>query len=333
MSTITTRLRARTRDVVELAERREILASAALLIAFGAMTGDWSLASYIVMFGLFAIAYNFCLGQTGILTFGHAAFFGLGAYGYGLFVFHTGVGPWGAWAGVAVGVVLAAVAGLAIGALSVRLAGTYLALLTLAIAQAIWFVAFQARDLTGGDDGLLGIERPAVEIPGVVEFDLGDPFVFFFFALVVLLLSMAVLSRIRQSHFGRVLVAIRENEDRAAYLGYDTYRYKLGSFTVSAGFSGLAGVLYPILLSIVSLQTLHWLLSGEVNFWVILGGVNTFAGPILGTGVYLVLRDWATQFTDSWKIPVGLLIVGIVLFAPEGILRKLRGLLVPGDRS
>lgn len=324
MSARIDRLRAWIRLIVSLAEQRQILASAVVLVAFGVLTGDWSLAGFIVMFGLFAIAYNFCLGQTGILTFGHAAFFGLGAYGYGLFVVHTGVGPWGAWIGVLAGVVIAAIGGLAIGALSVRLTGTYLALLTLAIAQALWFVAFQARSWTGGDDGLLGIQRPAVEIPGVYQVNLADSTMFFLFALVILVLSMIVLNHIRKSHFGRVLIAIRENENRAKYLGYNTYQYKLGSFVVSAGFSGLAGVLYPILLSIVSLQTLHWLLSGEVNFWVILGGMNTFAGPILGTGVYLTLRDVATQLTESWKIPVGLLIILIVLFAPEGILLKIR---------
>jgi branched-chain amino acid transport system permease protein len=332
MSATSNGLRTWISKLVTLAEERQILASAVVLLAFVLVTGDWSLAGYIVMFGLFAIAYNFCLGRTGILTFGHAAFFGLGAYGYGLFVVHTGVGPWGAWIGVVLGVIMAAIGGLAIGALAVRLSGTYLALLTLAIAQAMWFVAFQARSWTGGDDGLLGIERPAVEIPGIYEVDLADPTMFFLFGLVILVLSMTALNHIQNSHFGRVLVAIRENENRAKYLGYDTYRYKLGSFVVSAGFSGLAGVLYPILLSIVSLQTLHWLLSGEVNFWVILGGLNTFAGPILGTGVYLTLRDAATQLTDSWKIPVGLLIILIVLYAPEGILLKIKEKLPGAER-
>lgn len=327
MVSLAYRLQRRTRDVVEFAEQREILSSLVLITLFALMTGDWSLSSYIVMYGLFAIAYNFCLGQTGLLTFGHAAFFGLGAYGYALFVVHSGVTGFGPWLGILVGMGLAAFGGLIIGALALRLGGTYLALVTLAIAQAIWFVAFQLRSWTGGDDGLVGVERPAVEIPGVFSINLADPMMFFFFALAILTVSMVILDRLRRSNFGRVLIAIRENENRAKFLGYDTYRYKLGAFVVSAGFSGLAGVLYPIFLSIVTLQTLHWLLSGEVNFWVILGGLHTFVGPILGTGVYIVLRDWSTELTSYWRIPVGLLIVLIVLYAPEGMLLKIRQIL------
>lgn len=323
-STATIGVRTRLRGLIETAQDHEILSSLVLVTLFAVFTGDFSLASYVAMYGLFAVAYNFCLGRTGLLTFGHAAFFGLGAYGYGLFVVHLGLGSLGAWAGILVGMATAALGGLVVGALALRLGGTYLALVTLAIAQAIWYVAFQLRGLTGGDDGLSGIERPLVGIPGIFEVNLGRPSAFFFFALVTLGVSMVIIDRIRQSNFGRVLVAIRENENRAKFLGYDTYRYKLGAFTVSAAFSGLAGVLYPIFLSIVTLQTLHWLLSGEVNFWVILGGMHTFAGPILGTAVYLVLRDWSTAVTENWRIPVGLVIVFIVLFAPEGLLVKIR---------
>lgn len=330
-ASLPTRLRTRTRRLVETARERQILTSLVLVTLFAIFTGDFSLASYIAMYGLFAVAYNFCLGRTGLLTFGHAAFFGLGAYGYGLFVVHLGLGEVGAWAGILVGMATAALGGLVVGALALRLGGTYLALVTLAIAQAIWYVAFQLRGLTGGDDGLIGIQRPLVGIPGVFEFNLGRPSTFFFFALVVLGVSMVVIDRVRQSNFGRVLVAIRENENRAKFLGYDTYRYKLGAFTISAAFSGLAGVLYPIYLSIVTLKTLHWLLSGEVNFWVILGGLHTFAGPILGTAVYLALRDWSTALTENWRIPVGLVIVVIVLFAPEGLLVKIRNYLQTED--
>lgn len=334
-STVTARERIReaSRNVVDAAQRREILSSLAIITLFAMLTGDFSLASYIAMYGLFAVAYNFCLGRTGLLTFGHAAFFGLGAYGYGLFVVHSGITGYGVWLGIGVGVLAAAVGGLIIGALALRLHGTYLALVTLAIAQAFWYAAFQLRGITGGDDGLLGISRPPIGIPGVFEFELSDPTNFFVFALVVLGLSLFAIHRIRESNFGRVLVAIRENENRAKFLGYDTYDYKLGAFVVSAAFSGLAGVLYPIYLSIVSLQTLHWLLSGEVNFWVILGGVHTFVGPILGTAVYLLLKEWSTALTENWRIPVGILIMAIVLFAPEGLLVKVRESLQPEEKE
>lgn len=317
--------------VGEVATDHKILSSLAAILAFTLFTGDWSLSSYIVMYGLFAVAYNFCLGQTGLLSFGHAAFFGLGAYGYGIVVVTAGLTGYAAWLGVLTGVGAAVLGGLLVGLLALRLRGTYLALATLAVAQTFWYAAFQLRSWTGGDDGLIGVERPELAIPGLFDITLADPMMFFFFALVVLGLSMVVIDRLRNSNFGRVLVAIRENENRAKFLGYNTYHYKTGAFVVSAGFSGLAGVLYPLFLSIVSLQTLHWLLSGEVNFWVILGGLHTFVGPLLGTAVYVVLKETSSQLTSLWRMPVGALIILMVLYAPEGMLVRIRKYLMEGS--
>lgn len=298
-----------------------------LILLFAFVSTDWSLAGFIIMYSLFAIGYNFALGRTGILTFGHAAFFGIGAYGYGLIVFHGDITGYAIWLAVLAALGLAALAGLVIGALVLRLGGTYLALVTLAIAQALWFLAYVVRGVTGGDDGLIGVARPPVEIPGVFDVNLANPQMFVYFSLVFLIISLGILLYIGRSNFGQVLVAIRENENRATFLGYNTYRYKLAAFSISALFSGLAGILYPILLGVVSPATLFWMLSGEVNFWVLLGGIGTLVGPIIGTGIYLILREWISAATEIWRIPVGAIIIFMVLYAPEGILPKVRNIL------
>lgn len=310
--------------VVSFVQRRETLCLVGLLLLFPFVTADWSLATFILIYGLFAMAYNICLGEAGILTFGHAAFFGLGAYGCGLLVVHLGLDQMAAWAGLVVGVLVAALGGLVIGGLALRRAGTYLALITLGFAQMLWFIVFQWRSFTGGDDGLVGVPTPALGVPGVfvLEFRYQGPF--FLLILAIFTLSLVAMKRLRNSNFGRTLNAIRENENRAEFLGYDVYRYKLAAFVVSAAFAGLAGSLYPFFLNVVGLNTLHWQLSGEVNFWVLLGGVNTFVGPVIGTGLFLLLRDTISVWTSHWQLPVGLLFIAIVLFFPEGLIGDLK---------
>jgi branched-chain amino acid transport system permease protein len=309
---------------VQFARERELVALTVLLVALPLVTGNWSLSTYILIYGLFAVAYNICLGETGVLTFGHAAFFGLGAYGTGSLLVVLDFPATLAWVGLAFGVLLAALGGLVIGGLALRRRGTYLALITLAFAQMLWFIAFQWRSVTGGDDGLVGVPTPALGLPGspIVEFN--GQIAFYALALVIFLVSMVLLRRVRNSHFGKTLNAIRENENRAEFLGYDTYRYRLGAFVVSAAFSGVAGALYPLFLNIVGLNTLHWRFSGEVIFFVLLGGVSTFTGPVLGAGIFLFIRDGISTLTEFWQLPVGLLFVVIVLYFPEGVLGTLR---------
>lgn len=315
-------------QIQDVYERRPILVLGVFLLALPFVTTNFSLSTHVLVFALFAMAYNISLGETGLLTFGHAAFFGLGAYGAGMFLSHLSIPQWLGLISLAFGVGLALVGGLLVGLLSLRRKGSYLALITLAFAQMIYFVAFQWESLTGGDDGLFGISSPEIGIPGVFLMAVDDSIAgiipgkvtFYVFVLTVVLLGIWGIMLIKQSHFGRALNAIRENENRARYLGYDVYRYKLAAFTVSAGFAGLAGALYPIYLNFVGLSTLHWVLSGEVNFFVLLGGIHSFGGPVIGTIVYFFLSDGISAFTRHWQLPVGAILIGIVLFFPNGIL-------------
>ena len=320
-------------QAIEFARSKELITLTVLLILFPFITGNWSLSTYILIYGLFAVAYNLCLGETGVLTFGHAAFFGLGAYGTGSIMVNLGIPPTLGWFAFAFGVLLAAFGGLIIGGLSLRRQGTYLALITLAFAQMLWFIAFQWRSVTGGDDGLVGVESPAIGLPGTPIIEFNNQIMFYILSLIIFTISMILLRRVQRSHFGKILNAIRENNNRAEFLGYNTYRYRLAAFVVSAAFSGIAGALYPFFLNIVGLNTLHWQLSGEVNFFVLLGGINTFVGPVIGAGVFLLIRDVISTWIEYWQLPVGLLFIVIVLYFPEGIVGSLQNRLDDRDEA
>lgn len=308
-------------------QKHPILILGAFLLLMPFATTNFSLSTHILVFALFAMAYNVSLGETGLLTFGHAAFFGLGAYGSGMYLAHVNLPPWLGLISLLTGMGLALFGGIIIGLLSLRRKGSYLALITLAFAQMIYFIFFQGGDLTGGDDGLFGITPPEIGIPGVFLFALNDDIWIlpgeltqYLFILVVVLLAVWALLKLKQSHFGHALNAIRENENRARYLGYNVFNYKLAAFSVSALFSGLAGALYPIYLNFVGLSTLNWTLSGEVNFFVLMGGMQTVTGPIVGAIAYFFLSDTMSIATQHWQLPVGLILIGIVLYFPEGIL-------------
>ena len=318
----------RVTTALEFVKGREIQLLVAGLFLVPVVTGNFQLSTHILIFGLFAMGYNISLGETGMLTFGHAAFFGLGAYGAGLFLVHVNPPPWLGFLGILVGVLLATLGGLVIGLLSLRRRGTYLALITLAFQQMIYFIIFQWEGLTGGDDGLFGIAKPTIGIPGVfiLRFDdvlgglIEGNMIFYWFVLFVFGLALLAMRYIKRSHFGHVLNAIRENEDRAKFLGYDIQRYRLAAFVVSAAFSGLGGALYPMYLNFVGISTLNWVLSGEVNFFVLLGGMGAFLGPAIGTFSYYWIVETLSSITEYWHIPVGLILIGIVLFLPEGML-------------
>lgn len=322
----------------QFGQGREVLLVALLLLIIPLVTTNFSLSTHILIFGLFAMGYNLSLGETGMLTFGHAAFFGLGAYGSGLFLAHLSPPPWLGFVCLITGTALAMIGGFVIGLLSLRRRGTYLALITLAFAEMIYFIAFQWTSVTGGDDGLFGVMTPELGIPGVfmISFSGGllpGNVTFYFFAFLIFMLSLGTLRRIKRSNLGRALNAIRENENRARFLGYNVDRYRLTAFTLSAAFSGLAGALYAPYLNYVGLSTLHWVLSGEVNFYVLLGGIGSYVGAIVGTFVYFWLSDTISTLTDHWHLPMGLILIGIVLYFPEGVVGTLREYLGQAPRA
>ncbi len=282
-----------------------------------------ALATQVLIFGLFALGFNVLYGYTGLLSFGHAAYYGLGAYGTGIALAKLRVDS--IWLGLLAGLVLAAVGGAVIGYLCLRRRGIYFAMLTLAFAQLLYFVGFHLSEVTGGDDGLRGIPTLPVRIPGVGAISLDSSLAFYYFAFVIVAFAMFALKRILDSPFGAVLQAIRENGERAQACGYNVNRIRWLSFVFSASFAGLAGALDAMRLSVVPIESLYWTTSGQAVIMTLLGGAGTFFGPFVGAGTYLVLEDRLSVITESWPLVVGAIFMAFVLFLPQGIWGTLLG--------
>jgi branched-chain amino acid transport system permease protein len=303
-----------------------------LLLAGGlvvALALPWVLyppvAMDIACWALFAVAVDLLLGYTGLLSFGHAAFWGGAAYLAGLIALHGGMPFPVAVIGGALG---AAVLALPIGYLSVRLRGIYFAMVTLAFAQTVYFIANQWRDVTGGENGLQGVPK---ELFGL---DLSDPFFFYYAGLPFVLAGLWLAWRIVRSPFGRVLVAIRDNPARARALGYPVDRYKLAAFVLSAALSGLAGGLFAISHGFASLQEVYWTTSGKAVMMVVLGGIGTLWGGVVGAGLVVELEDYlATAGFEEIGIVTGTVFVIIVLVFRRGVWGTARQLLRGRTRS
>lgn len=288
-----------------------------------------ALAAQVLTYGLFALGFNIIYGYTGLLSFGHAAFWGLGAYGTGITLAKLG---WTSlWAGLAMGVLAALVAGVVVGYLCLRRRGIYFAMLTLAFGQMIFFSAFHLSDWTGGDDGLRGIPRLPAEFPGIA-IPLDTPLNLYFFMMAVVTLMLVGLKRILESPFGAVLQAIRENQSRAEACGYDVRRVKLLSFTLSALFAGVAGALEAIRLNFVPIDALYWTTSAQVVIMTLLGGAGTFFGPFVGAAVLLLLEDRLSLVMESWSLVIGVIFITFVVFLPKGIWGTLLARLHRSDR-
>ena len=274
----------------------------------------------ITCWALFAMALDLLLGFCGLLSFGHAAFWGASAYATGLVAIHTGLPfPVAVLAGALVAMALA----LPIGWLSVRRTGIYFAMVTLAFAQTIYFIVNQWGSVTGGENGLQGVPR---ELGGV---DLSDPFVFYYWALPVVLLGIAAAWRVVHSPFGRVLVAIRDNPARVRALGYPVERYEVLAIVLSAGLAGLAGGLFAVGHGFASLQEVYWTTSGKVVIMTVLGGIGTLWGPIIGAALLVLLEDQlATAGFDGINLVTGLVFVVVVLLFRRGILGTIQHLLL-----
>jgi branched-chain amino acid transport system permease protein len=282
------------------------------------------LATQILVFGLYATSFNLLLGYTGLLSFGHATYFGLGAYATGL------VMKW--WnphvlVAMAAGIVLASVASLIIGWFCLRRRQVYFSMLTLAFNQMVFFVFQQSRDVTGGDDGLRNIPIADFDIPFVGSIPLEGlrhPENRYFFVLIVVVLSLILIQRIVDSPFGRVLQAIRESEERARALGYSTDRILLLAFVFAGAFAGLAGALWALLAGFVGLETLSWLWAGDAVLMTIVGGAGSFVGPFIGAAIYQSLREYVSRheallFGMGWQFYTGVIFIACVLFFPDGI--------------
>lgn len=285
--------------------------SVPILIFLPFITPYHAIATNILIVGLFATGFNILLGFTGQLSFGHASFYGLGAYGTGLLIARLNAPL---WAGMLGGVFAATIGGVVIGYLSLRRSDVYFSLLTLAFSQVLYFLAFQFRSITGGDDGLRGI--PVFTPFGI---DLGQMLNMYYFSFVFFIAMTYMARIILRSPLGKAMRAVKENEDRAIACGFNTQRVKLISFIISGIYGGLAGALFAINLRYVTVDLLHWAMNGEVIFVCIVGGVGTFFGPIVGSVAFLLLHDYLQVAFTRWEMVVGMILIFFILFFNQGI--------------
>jgi branched-chain amino acid transport system permease protein len=283
--------------------------------------GYVELGTRVVIFALAAMALNFLLGYTGVLSFGHAAYFGLGAYGTALTIkYLVPSTPVGMLAGIVLGTVAAAI----IGPMIVRLRGVYFAMCTIAFGQVFYFIAFQWFSLTGGDDGVSAWHRIPLNF-GFVTLDiLNSNKALYYFALAVFAVCAAAMAFLLRSPFGRTLLAIRENERRARFLGIPVDQHIWMSWVVSCFFVSVAGTLYALLNDFVDPRALRWDQSGTFVIMTVLGGMRSFWGPLIGAAIYLVLQDYISSHTENWMSFIGAFFVLIVLFFPRGVLGIIR---------
>jgi branched-chain amino acid transport system permease protein len=269
----------------------------------------------ILIWGVFAMSLDLLMGYAGMVSFGHSAFFGLGAYVAALALPQ--------WPGLAAGLLLpaagAALAAVVIGFFSIRVSGVYFIMLTLAFSQMFFAVAFQVQWL-GSNDGISGVPRG--RLLGV---DLTQPWAFHFYLVALFTLAALALWRIIGSPFGRVLRGIHENESRMEAVGYAVDRYKLLAFVVAGALAGVAGALHTQLNGYVSPDAFFWTTSGEALLMVILGGTGTLGGPVLGAAAFILLQSLVSSYTERWMLILGLTFIVFVLFAPGGIVGVLRG--------
>jgi branched-chain amino acid transport system permease protein len=277
------------------------------------------LAVDILAWALFATAFDIMLGYTGLLSFGHAAFFGAGAYAAGLLAVHLGLPyPINALAGA----LAAGFLGLPLMSLAIRRKGIYFSMITLAFAQLVFYVVNEWRSLTGGENGVQGISRRSP-----LGIDLGSSTGFYYAALPLVVLGLLLCWRIVRSPFGRVLLAIRENEVRTQTLGYSVSRYKLLAALLSCMLSGLAGGIYVANHGFVALDAVHWSTSGLVVIMVLLGGMGTRFGPLVGAALVLLLRDFLSIWTDAWGVVTGVIFIAVILIFRRGVVGTVEHLL------
>ena len=287
----------------------------------GWIGGYTSLGSRVVVLALAAMSLNFLLGYTGVLSFGHAAYFGLGAYGAGMTLkYLLPSTPLGILVGVLVGTVAACV----IGALIVKLRGVYFAMVTIAFGQVFYFVAFRWNSVTGGDDGLSGWKRVPLHLGSHTLDILNDDRAFYYLVLACFALAVAVMAALLRSPFGRTLLAIRENERRARFLGIPIERHIWLSWVISCLFVSLSGALYALLNNFADPHGLHWSQSGDFVIMAVLGGMRSFWGPPIGAAIFVVLQDYLSSLTENWQSFIGVFFVLVVLFFPRGVLGVIR---------
>jgi branched-chain amino acid transport system permease protein len=295
-----------------------------VLILIGLLAGRFTvyLTSRVMILAIFALGYNILLGRTGLLSFGHAAFYAAGAYGLGLFSLHVSPHP---LIGILVGVACACLLAAVIGFFCVRQTEIYFAMLTLAFGMMVFSLIWNMRSVTGGDDGLVGIMRAPISL-GIFSIPIIKPRYYYFLVLCFFSMSVFLIYRIRLSPFGLVLAGIRENDRRVEFAGISLKNYRLGAFIISGTFAGLAGALGTLLESNTSPFSAHWSHSAAPVLVSLIGGIQTFTGPLVGSVVFIVLREIIERFTHNWMLWFGMILLVIIMGFRGGIVGALAGL-------
>ncbi len=290
------------------------IGAAAIFAAIPMFFGDFAvyLGAEILIYILFALAFNLMLGQGGLVSFGHAAYFAIS--GYALAILLTTY-SWPFWPAFIAAIVLAGIAALVIGYFCIRLTAIYFAMLTLAFSQLVWAIAFKWDDVTGGDEGFIGVAVPVWLV---------EPSSFYYFALGTVLVAGTLLWVITHSAFGRVLRATKENPQRAEFLGLNVRRVRLVTFVISGTFTGIAGALFTLFNRSVFVESAWWTKSAEVLIMSILGGVGSFFGPALGAAVLILLDRAITEFTQYWPTVLGIILILVLFFLPDGLIGLFR---------
>jgi branched-chain amino acid transport system permease protein len=275
-----------------------------------------ALATEILIMGLYALSFNLMFGYAGMLSFGQAVFFGVGAYIAALVLKHISVSL---TLSILSCMVLTFLAAVLIGYVCVRFTKTYFIMLTVAFGELIYVIGHKCSSFTGGDDGLVGIPVPTIRIPGLPPVDLHDLQTYYYFVLLSVGIATFVLRIITNSHFGYVLRAIRESPERAAFLGIDVRRHRLLCYAIAGAFAGLAGALLVLFEGMVSLETLHFSKSADPIIMSILGGTRIFLGPFVGAALFILIKDMIQNFAEFWMIWMGIIFVATVMFLPGGV--------------
>jgi branched-chain amino acid transport system permease protein len=277
-----------------------------------------SILTELLIFGLFAMSLDLIMGYTGMVSFGHAAYFGLGAYASALILLNFGQPVPVA---LVAGALLAGLVAAPVAYISTRATGIYFAMLTLAFAQLLYTIAYKWRDLTGGSDGIAGVPKTTLFWGGP---SLASPRLFYFLVVACLVIAFVACRGLVRSPFGRALEAIRENERRFTSLGRDPRPFKLVVFVVAATFAGLAGALFAPFRGFASPEIMFWVLSGQALMMVITGGIGTLIGPVVGAMIFMLIQEVASSYTEHWMIITGTIFVLMVIFLPGGVVGTLR---------
>jgi branched-chain amino acid transport system permease protein len=287
------------------------------LMAIGLFAGRFVvyMSMRVLILSIFALGYNLLLGRTGLLSFGHAAFYAGGAYGLGLLSIHVTTNP---LLGIMAGMGLACIMALVIGFFCVRHTEIYFAMLTLAFGMMVFSLIWNLREVTGGDDGLVGIVRAPISL-GIATFSISETSHYYFFVLFCFLLTVVLVYLIRKSPFGLVLSGIRENDRRVEFAGLSVRNYRLAAFVISGSFAGLAGALGALLESYTNPFSAHWSHSAEPILVSLIGGIQTFTGPIVGSIIFIGFREIIERFTQNWMLWFGLILLAIIMGLRGGV--------------